>query len=139
MGSVKVDYDALVIAFEDNSLERSYYLDRETGRIFSLMEDRNDSETEEITWQIEADGGHRFIHVPKLNMEEEMHEQDSFVESLEESELKKQLSEILESDPDGGGFREFVRCSREAREKWRVSEKARSRERANKWLQTLGF
>lgn len=139
MGSVKVDHDVLVIAFDDNSLERSYYLDRETGRVFNLMEDRNDSETEEITWQIEADGGRRFIQVPKLSMEEEMKEQDSFVESLEESELKKKLSEVLESDTDGSGFCEFVSRSREAREKWRVFGKARSRERADKWLQSLVF
>jgi len=139
MGLVKVDHDALVIAFNDNSLERSYYVDRETGRVFNLMEDRDDVGTEEITWEIEADGGRRFVQVPKLSMEEEMQEQDAFVESLEDCELKKQLAQILESDSDGSGFEDFVGRSREARERWRSFGKARAKERAQKWLEALGM
>ncbi len=135
---MKVDLEALVIAFNDNSLERSYYVDRETGRIFDLLDDRKDAETEEIAWQIEADGGRRYVQVPKLAMEEAMQEQDSFVESLEESELKTKLSKVLESDPDGSGFDEFVKRNREAREKWLPFVNIRSRERAENWLKSLG-
>jgi hypothetical protein len=139
MKSVKVDLEALVIAFNDNSLERSYYMDRETGRIFNLLEDRNDPETEEMAWQIEADGGRRYIQVPKLSMEEAMQEQDSFVESLEEDDLKTQLTKVLESDRDGSGFDAYVERNRDAREKWRAYVKVRSRERADLWLKTLGL
>ncbi len=136
---MKVDLEALVIAFNDNSLERSYYIDRETGRIFNLLEDRDDPETEEIAWQIEADGGRRYVHVPKLSMEEAMQEQDSFVESLEEDDLKTQLAKVLESDRDGSGFDAYVKRNRDAREKWRAFVKIRSRERADLWLKTLGL
>jgi hypothetical protein len=137
--SVKVDQDSLVMAFDDNSLERSYYLDRETGKIFNLLEDHDDAETEEITWQIEADGGRRFVHIPKLSMEEIMEEQDSFVESLEDGELKTKLSKVLESDRDGSRFEKFVKRHRDAREKWRAFTKVRSRERADAWLDTHGI
>jgi hypothetical protein len=138
MEPVKVDLEALVVAFNDNSPEHSYYVDQETGRVFSLLEDRNDSETEEITWQIEADGGRRYVHVPKLSMEEAMQEQDSFVESLDESDFKTKLSKVLESDRDGSGFDEFVERNRDAREPWQAFVKVRSRERAEKWIKTLG-
>ena len=80
---MKLDRDALIVAFDDNSLERSYYLDRDSGKVFNLLEDHHDPETEEIAWQIEADGGRRFIQIPKLSMEEMMQEQDAFLESLE--------------------------------------------------------
>ena len=136
---MKVDLDSLVMAFDDNSLERSYYLDRDTGRIFNLLEDHDDPETEEIAWQIEADGGRRFIQIPKLSMEEIMEEQDSFVESLEDSELKTKLSEVLESDRDGSRFEEFVKRQRDARKKWRAFTKVRSRERADAWLKSNGI
>jgi hypothetical protein len=137
--SVNVDLDSLVLAFSDNSLERSYYLDRDTGRIFNLLEDHDDPETEEITWQIEADGGRRFIQIPKLAMEEVLEEQDSFVNSLEDGELKAKLSEILESDTDGSLFEEFVKRKKEARDKWNAFAKVRSRVRADEWLSSRGF
>ena len=136
---MKIDLDALVVAFNDNSMERSYYLDRETGKIFSLLEDHNDTETEEIAWQIEADGGRRYVHVPKLSMEETMQEQDDFVESLDDGELKNQLTKLLESDPDGSRFEEFIKRAREAREKWQTFVKIRSRKRADEWMESQGF
>jgi hypothetical protein len=136
---VNVDLDALVMAFHDNSLERSYYLDRDTGKVFNLLEDRDDAETEEIVWHIEADGGRRFIQIPKLSMEEILEEQDSFVDSLDDDELKAKLSKVLESDSDGSRFEEFVNRQREARKKWRAFLKVRSRERADEWLKSLGI
>ena len=136
---MKLDRDALIVAFNDNSLERSYYLDRENGRVFNLLEDHHDPETEEIAWQIEADGGRRFIQIPKLSMEELMQEQDAFLESLEEGELKTAVAAVLESDKDGSAFEEFVRRKKDAREKWRAYIKVRSGERAEEWLKSLGI
>lgn len=136
---MKVDLDSLVMAFSDNSLERSYYLDRDNGRIFNLLEDHDGPETEEIAWQIEVDGGRRFIQIPKLAMEAVLEEQDSFVNSLEDGELKAKLLKILESDTDGSLFEEFVKRRRDARDKWRAFTKVRSRERADEWLNSLGL
>jgi hypothetical protein len=136
---VNVDLEALVMAFHDNSLERSYYLDRDTGKVFNLLEDRDDLETEEIAWQVEADGGRRFIQVPKLSMEEVLQDQDSFVDSLDDGELKAKLSKVLESDSDGSRFEGFVNRQREAREKWRAFIKVRSRQRADEWLKSHGI
>lgn len=134
---MNVDLEALAVAFSDNSLERSYYLDRDTGRVFNLLEDHNDSGTEEIAWEIEADGGRRYIPVPKLSIEDMLREQDEFVESLEDSDLKEALSGVLESDSDGSRFEEFVNRRRDARKRWREFLKVRSRERADEWLKSL--
>ena len=136
---MKLDRDALIVAFDDNSLERSYYLDRDSGRVFNILEDHHDPETEEIAWQIEADGGRRFIQIPKLSMEEMMQEQDSFLESLEDGELKTAIAVVLESDPDGSGFDEFIHRRRDAREKWRAYIKVRSGERADRWIESIGI
>ena len=133
---MKLDRDALIVAFNDNSLERSYYLDRENGRVFNLLEDHHDPETEEIAWQIEADGGRRFIQIPKLSMEELMQEQDAFLESLEEGELKTAVASVLETDRDGSAFEEYIRRSKDARDKWRAYIKVRSTERADEWLKS---
>ena len=139
MISFRLDLDGLVVAFADNAPARSYYLDKETGSVFSLLEDHVDAENEEIAVQVEVDGGRRYLQVPKLSLEEELQEQDSFVESLEERELKTKLAEVIESDHDGSQFQEFVSRHREAREKWRSYCRVRARERAEKWLEKLGL
>ncbi len=70
MTSVSIDLEGLVVAFDDDSPARSYYLDRDTGKVFSFLEDHVDAETEEIAWQIEADVEKRYLPVPKLTWEE---------------------------------------------------------------------
>jgi hypothetical protein len=139
MTSFRVDLDALVVAFTDGAPARSYYLDKENGRVFSLLEDHVDAENEEIAVQIEVDGGRRYLQVPKLTIEEELQEQDAFLESLEDEKLKSQLAKVVESDHDGSQFQEFVSRQREAREQWRDFCRTRARERADQWLKSLGL
>ena len=139
MASARIDLEGLVVAFDDDSPARSYYLDRDTGKVFSFLEDHVDAETEEIAWQIEADGGKRYLQIPKLTLEEELEEQDTFLESLEDEELKEKLSKVIESDHDGSQFQDFVSKDRKARETWRAYTRVRSRERADQWLKALGL
>ena len=139
MASLRIDLEALVVAFDDDSPAHSYYLDRDTGLVFNFVEDHVDAETEEIAWQIEADGGKRYLQVPKLTLEEELKEQDSFVESLDDKELKEKLAKVIESDHDGSQFQDLVTRQREVREKWRAYSRVRSRERADRWLKSLGL
>jgi len=139
MASVSIDLEGLVVAFDDESPARSYYLDRDTGKVFSFLEDHVDAETEEIAWQIEADGEKRYLPVPKLTLEEELKEQDSFVESLDKGELKERVAKVIESDHDGSKFQELVIRHRETREKWRAYFRGRSRERVKLWLKSVGL
>ena len=139
MTSFRLEMDALVVAFAEGDPARSYYLDKESGRVFSLSDDHVDAESQEITVQIEVDGGRRYLQVPKPTIEEELQEQDAFVESLEDDELKTKLTKMIESDHDGSRFQEFVSRQREAREKWTSFCRKRARERAGKWLTTLGL
>ena len=139
MTSFRLEMDALVTAFADGAPARNYYLDKESGRVFSLSDNHVDAESEEITVQIEVDRGRRYLQVPKPTMEEEIQEQDSFLESLEDDELKTKFAKVIESDHDGSKFQEFVSRQREAREKWTGFCRTRARERADQWLKTLGL
>ena len=139
MASTSIDLEGLVVAFDDESPARSYYLDRETGKVFSFLEDHEDAETVEIAWQIEADGGNRYLQIPKLTLEEELEEQDSFVESLDDGGVKDKVAKVIESDHDGSRFQDFITKHREPREKWRAYFHVRSRERAELWLKSKGL
>jgi tRNA(Ile)-lysidine synthase TilS/MesJ len=137
---VKVDLDALVVAFSDDTDERTYYLDRDTGRVFNVLEDHHDDpETQEIVWQLEADTRNQFVQVPKPGIEETIREQDAFVESLDEGDLRSRIDKLLEEDHDGSKFADFVERNREAREAWRDFRVARSREQAREWLKSRGL
>lgn len=135
---MKVDLEAVVVAFSDDSVERSYYLDGDSGRVFNVLEDHDDPETQELVWALESDTRGRYIQVPKPTLEQALKEQDSFVESLE-GELREKLDKIIEDDHDGAKFAEFVERNRDARESWRDFRKGRSREQASEWLDSLNL
>jgi len=135
---VKVDLEAVFVAFSDDSVERTYYLDGDSGRLFNVLEDHDDPETRELVWALESDTRGRYIQVPKPSMEETLKEQDAFVESLE-GDLKEKLDKIIQDDHDGSKFADYVKRNREAREAWRDYRALRSRDQANKWIQTLNL
>ncbi len=135
---MKVDLEAVLVAFSDDSVERTYYLDGDSGRVFNVLEDHDDPETRELVWALESDTRGRYIQVPKPSMEETLKEQDAFVESLD-GDLKEKLDKIIQDDHDGSKFADFVERNREAREAWRDYRTLRSRDQANAWIQTLNL
>ena len=135
---MKVDLEAVLVAFSDDSVERTYYLDGDSGRVFNVREDHDAPETRELMWALESDTRGRYIQVPKPSMEETLKEQDAFVESLD-GELKEKLDKIIQDDHDGSKFSDFVERNREAREAWRDYRSSRSRDQANEWVQKLNL
>jgi hypothetical protein len=136
---VKVDLEAVVVAFSDDSVERSYYLDTDSGRVFNVLEDHDDPETQELVWQLEADTRGRYIQIPKPTLEESLKEQDAFVASLANGELKTRLSDLIADDHDGTKFADFVERNREARDAWRDFRMQNSRKQASEWLKSQSF
>ncbi len=49
---MKVDLEAVFVAFSDDSVERTYYLDGDSGRVFNVLEDHDDPETRELVWAL---------------------------------------------------------------------------------------
>jgi hypothetical protein len=136
---VNVDLEAVVVAFSDDSVKRSYYLDTDSGRVFNVLEDHDDPETQELVWQLEADTRGRYVQIPKPSMEETLEEQDAFVASLAEGDLKTRLDKVLVDDHDGSKFADFVERNREARDAWRDFRMIRSRKQASEWLKKQSF
>lgn len=135
---MKVDLEALFVAFSDDSVERSYYLDGDSGRVFNVLEDHDDPETRELVWALESDTRGRYIQVPKPSLEETLKEQDAFVETLE-GDMREKFDKIIEDDHDGAKFAEYVARNRDAREAWRDYRVIRSRAQASEWIKTLNL
>ncbi len=137
---MKVNLEALFVAFGDESVKRTYYLDSDSGRVFNVLEDHDDPETQELMWALESDTRQRYIQIPKPTLEETLKEQDSFAASLGEgSDLKTKIEKMLEDDHDGSKFADFVLRDRAAREAWRDFRVGRSRQQANEWLKSLSL
>ena len=136
---MNVDLDAVVVAFSDDALKRSYYLDTDSGRVFNVLEDHDDPETQELVWQLEADTRGRYVQIPKPTLEETLEEQDAFVASLADGDLKTKLDTMLADDHDGSKFADFVERNREARDAWRDFRVVRSRKQASEWLKKQNF
>ncbi len=136
---MNVDLEAVVVAFSDDSVKRSYYLDTDSGRVFNVLEDHDDPETQELVWQLEADTRGRYVQIPKPSLEETLQEQDAFLASLPEGSLKTRLDQLLADDHDGSKFSDFVERNREARDAWRDFRMVRSREQASEWLKKQNF
>ena len=130
--------EALVAAFVDDGLERSYYYDGDTARMVSVAEDHEDSSTQEIVWQLESDIRGRFVAVPKPRLEDTLNEQDAFVESLPAGEMRARLEALLEDDPDGSKLAQLVNRDRDVRPAWRKFRAARARIQASEFLNRLG-
>ena len=129
--------EALVAAFVDDGPERTYYYDRDTARMVSVAEDHEDPLTQEIIWQLEADIRGRFLPVPKPRLEDTLNEQDAFVESLPEGEMRRRLEAVLEDDPDGSKLAQIVTRDRAVRPAWRKFRATRARAQASEFLSRL--
>lgn len=129
--------EALVAAFVDDGPERTYYYDRDTARMLSVAEDHEDPLTQEIIWQLEADIRGRFVPVPKPRFEDTLNEQDAFVESLPEGEMRRRLEAIVEDDPDGSKLARLVTRDRAVRPAWRKFRANRARAQASEFLSRL--
>ena len=130
--------EALVAAFVDDGLERTYYYDRDTARMVSVAEDHEDPSTQEMVWQLESDIRGRFVAVPKPRLEDTLNEQDAFVESLPAGEMRARLEALLDDDPDGSKLAQLVNRDRDVRPAWRKFRAARARIQASAFLNRLG-
>lgn len=130
--------EALVAAFVDDGPERTYYYDRDTARVVSVAEDHEDPSTQEIVWQLESDVRGRFVPVPKPRLEDTLSEQDAFVESLPDGEMRRRLEALLEDDPDGSKLAQLATRDRDVRPAWRRFRAARARAQAAEFVSRLG-
>ena len=76
--------------------------------------------------------------MPKPRLEDTLSEQDAFVESLPEGDMRRRLEALLEDDPDGSKLARLVNRDRDVRPAWRRFRAARARLQASEFLDQLG-
>lgn len=87
MRDIEIVWDDLLDAFANVDPETVYYLDRETGEVFSVPIDYEDDDFWE---EIEANG-ERYLQIPDFDQDQERHLLYTFIKELADGSLKKLL------------------------------------------------
>lgn len=132
---LKVDLDQLYWAYEDATLENSYYLDLETGEILFFSELlMSDEEIEEKIGEIEDELGKRYISLPRTSPQEGYRNMSEFIETVTNEDLKQKLWIAIDGQ---GAFRRFKNVLGgypKERERWFEFKNARIEKRVKDWL-----
>jgi hypothetical protein len=91
MRDVEIIWDDLLDAFQNEDIETMYFLDRETGEIFSVPVDYEDDEFWE---ELELDDD-RYLKIPDFDYEQEKSLLGEFIKGVANEPLKSLLERSL--------------------------------------------
>ncbi|MDD2581255.1 MAG: UPF0158 family protein [Desulfuromonadaceae bacterium] len=89
--SVEILWEDLLGAFNSGQLDKTYYLDRLTGEIFSVPAT---SDNNEVRLQLQSDG-ERFLEIPPFDYHSERQIVTEFVAQISDPELRTMLKTTL--------------------------------------------
>lgn len=152
---LKVDLNELVFAMElGDNMERSGYLDTETGEIIDMPDDImrgvEDGDTDSILvdWDEElaaiaekilSDEQHRFLLIPKRESREGCEIMVSFAGTVTNTGLKEKLTNALDGKGAFRRFRKVLNTLPEELERWYAFKDDYMRDEAVQWLLDHGI
>jgi hypothetical protein len=136
MKQLRVDWSELADAFQDDSRDHRYYLDRETGEVHffsTYLENEDEQEDEErITTE------ERYVTIPLSRRVMPFHDLRRFVGSLADGHERKLLSSTLRGREARVLFNDTLSNLPEAREKWCQFQEQIVERRILEWLGEVG-
>jgi len=108
----------LLYAFEDNSFEREYFLDLETGRIEILFtDDAFQQEDEDLQESIEAHEG-RYWRIDPIEPRESFSIMEKFISTIQDTQAAESLRRALTGRKPFRNFKETLTHYMDIREQW---------------------
>ncbi len=152
---LKVDLSELIFEMElGDNMERSGYLDTETGEIIDMPDDimraveDGESESALVEWdedlaetaeQILSDEQNRFLPIPKRESREGYEIMVAFTESAKNKGLQEKLSIALDGKGAFQRFRDVLNQHPDELERWYTFKDDWMREEAVRWLLENGI
>ncbi|HET6419657.1 MAG TPA: UPF0158 family protein [Geobacteraceae bacterium] len=131
MRDVEIIWDDLIDAFQNADIETAYFLDRETGEIFSVPMDYEDDDFWE---ELEMDGD-RYLRVPGFDYEQERLLLTEFIKGVTSESLKKLLERSLAGKYSYGRLDEILSFYPEEMERLVALKEEFLAERIRNWLE----
>lgn len=129
--NVEISWDELMEAFGSGTHDRTFYLDRLTGEIFSVSAVLDDNDF----WRQLTDSGDRFLEIPRFDRSSERRILTGFISSLHNDELKGLLKGSLDGKWAFGDMDEILSFYPEEQEKLSEMKDEFVTGRVRSWLE----
>ncbi len=131
MRDVEIIWDDLIDAFQNADIETAYFLDRETGEIFSVPIDYEDDDFWE---ELELEGD-RYLRIPGFDYEHERLLLNEFIKGVNSESLKSLLERSLTGKYSYGRLDEILSFYPEEMERLTALKEELIAERIRNWLE----
>ena len=127
----EIDWNYLIFAWQDESLDHNYYLDMDSGAVQFLQRDLLD--LRDLTDELETHS-QRYLYLPKPNQAELRVDIADFIETIKDTHLKNIATIAFESPDISGAFKKILQSDAGELSHWQEFRNQRVRERIEKWL-----
>jgi hypothetical protein len=128
---MEIVWDDLVDAFENSGEEMVYFLDRETGEIFTVPVYYDDPDF----WEEVSGSRERYLQVPSVDPGQERFVVYDFIRKVEDRELRTMLEETFVGNRRFGRLEEILSFYPEEMERLRHVREALVADRIRSWLE----
>ncbi|MBU5635732.1 UPF0158 family protein [Geomonas sp. Red69] len=129
--NLEIVWEDLMEAFENGDPDMIYFLDRETGEVFSVPAEYED----ESFWEEVASQEERFLEVPPFDYGQERQLVHAFIQRLTNESLKGMLARAFSGKQSHGRLHEILSFYPEEQERFQAIREAFLTDRAAQWLE----
>lgn len=134
---MKVDYQALLKAFEDPTPENQYMVDLQNGSLLKLT--LSDPAGIQRFQAMFAQNPKRFVKVERPSARDNFQEMELFINGLSDPHLKTALQRAVASHKPFQAFRDAIRDKFHAKQAWDKFHKENTEKRAGSFLKLSGL
>jgi hypothetical protein len=128
-----IDWEGLVVAFENRSQRITHFFDRQTGDVVQVLEERDAERHAALSEDP------RYAALPRDSGERSRGDLDEFASHCEDESCRRDLSAALASADAIPSFREALRRHPKEEAHFFQFKERRARERAVEWLTEQGI
>jgi hypothetical protein len=136
MKAIRVDMPYLLLAWEDEAPDNSYYLDTQSGNV--KLVHRHLLDLRDLTDEIEKDR-QRYLYVPKPNRDVLLKDLRDFMKTIENASLTPVLEMAFESPHVLSSFRKILEKHEHEATRFEAYRLAHMRENIDQWLAANAF
>ena len=129
--SVEISWEDLLGAFTSGQLDKTYYLDRLTGEIFTVP---STSDSSEVRQQLQ-NNGERFLEIPPFDYRSERQIVTEFVAQISDPELKTMLRTSLAGKKPFGKIEDILSFYPQEEERFTLLKDRFLSNRLKTWLE----
>jgi hypothetical protein len=130
---VNVDWDGLVVAFENRSQKITHFFDRDTGEVAQCVAEREPKRHAELS------ASRRYIALPKDRGERGRGEMELFLAEVGREKLREKLRAAMSEADPALAYREVLLSDPREEARFFQFKQRRARERAETWLASMGI